>query len=81
MASMAEYVTVSEFAQLGGLVVSIVVWMSSCFNLWTTKEVQKNVQELHVLVNSRLSELLRLTAVSSVAEGRKLQKDSDATAN
>jgi hypothetical protein len=37
----------------------------------------KKVQHIHVLVNSRLTELLSLTKSSAHAEGMKDQKDSE----
>lgn len=37
----------------------------------------RSIKEVHVMVNSRLSELLALTKKSSHAEGVKEQKDKD----
>lgn len=36
---------------------------------------KRKLQELHVAINSRLTELLEITAKASLAEGRKIEKD------
>jgi hypothetical protein len=39
----------------------------------------RKIEDLHLIVNSRLSELLMITRISSFAEGVKEQKDKERT--
>lgn len=45
------------------------------FTIWRVNKVSSNVQDIHIMVNSRLSELLSLTAKASKAEGVKQGED------
>jgi hypothetical protein len=48
----------------------------SAFGAWVSSTwALRKVREVHVLVNSRLTQLLHLTERSSFAEGEKSQKD------
>jgi hypothetical protein len=38
----------------------------------------KKIQDVHVLINSRMTELLKVTGIASKAEGREEERDKNA---
>jgi hypothetical protein len=59
----------AQYAPLMGVTVSLASFFLSIFVLRKAKEVNTKANEIHVLINSRMSELLALTGRASHAEG------------
>jgi len=62
-------------AILAALITSVPPTVMSAFALFKANAVGKAVNEVHLAVNSRLTELLELTRKSALAEGEKAEKD------
>lgn len=61
-------ITIAIIAALPPTLAAVLAWAGSRRN-------SRQIQEIHVSVNSRLTELLALTAKSSHAAGEKAEKD------
>lgn len=58
------------------LLTQIVTLIAAIMGLLKAGRAVAAVQEVHVLMNSRLTELLDVTRKSALAEGRKAEKDN-----
>jgi hypothetical protein len=59
------------WAEIVSAVAAVGAWLTSWY-------AASKVKEVHVLINSRLSALLKLTEDSSFEAGRKIEKDKQA---
>jgi hypothetical protein len=57
------------------LITVLTTFIVAIISLYKTIKQGNKIQELHLIVNSRLSELLKLTEKSSYAEGAKSELD------
>lgn len=56
---------ITEIATLIGVVLAV----------WVASKVKKGVDDVHVIINSRMDELLKETRKASHAKGRKQERD------
>lgn len=57
------------------LATQVVTLLAAIASLWSSRKNKASIQEVHVALNSRLTELLKMTASASHAEGVKAEKD------
>lgn len=57
------------------LITQIVTLLTAGLAFWASRKNKSAIHEIHVSINSRMDELLKLTATSSHAEGVKEEKD------
>ena len=65
---------------LGGYIIlatQTVTLIAAIIGIVSSKKNKAAIQEVHVSINSRMDELLKLTAAASKAEGIKEQKEKE----
>jgi len=63
---------------VGGIIIlatQIVTLITAALAFWASRKNKAAIHEIHVSINSRMDDLLKLTATASRAEGVKEEKD------
>lgn len=58
------------------LITQIITLVTAGLAFWASRRNKAAIHEIHVSINSRMDDLLRLTATASRAEGVKEEKDN-----
>lgn len=64
---------------VGGIIIlltQVVTLATAGLAFWASRKNKTAIQEIHVSINSRMDDLLKLTATASRAEGVKEEKDN-----